>query len=98
MKLAVTFHPDRHQDPDLIAEAGEQFKLIKTAYETLMDEEKRELYDMYGPEGIKFGWQLVKKYPTVEEVEKDPITLIAIDEKGIREMEENRRGIAQAEH
>jgi len=48
-KLALQFHPDRNKEPD----AAEQFKKISEAYETLIDEEKRGIYNKYGENGIK---------------------------------------------
>ncbi len=42
-------HPDVNKDPN--AEA--QFKELGKAYETLMDDDKRALYDRYGEDGLK---------------------------------------------
>jgi len=44
-KLARTHHPDRGGDE-------EKFKEIQKAYETLGNEEKRQLYDRYGEKGV----------------------------------------------
>ncbi len=49
--LAVKFHPDKNPSP----EAGEKFKEISAAYEVLSDQQKREMYDQYGEEGLKAG-------------------------------------------
>lgn len=71
--LAVAYHPDTHSasgDADLVAEAKEKFTLIKTAYETLIDEKKRTLYDLYGAEGVQAGWELATKHQTIEEMLK----------------------------
>lgn len=48
-KLARKCHPDVCKDKD----AEEKFKELGKAYETLMDDEKRSLYDRYGEEGLK---------------------------------------------
>ena len=45
-KLAIKFHPDKNKSP----KAEEAFKKIATAYQTLIDPKKRELFDKYGSE------------------------------------------------
>merc|ERR1719378_974457 len=42
-------HPDRNPD------RADDFKKLQEVYEVLKDEKKREVYDSYGPEGIKEG-------------------------------------------
>jgi DnaJ family protein A protein 2 len=48
-KLAKTHHPDKNP------ETAEKFKEISFAYQVLTDENKRQIYDMYGLEGLKEG-------------------------------------------
>ena len=48
-KKARQYHPDVNKAPD----AEEKFKELGKAYETLMDAQKREMYDRYGEEGLK---------------------------------------------
>jgi len=50
-RLAKKYHPDLN--PDNREEAEEKFKEISEAYEVLMDDKKREIYDKYGEEGLK---------------------------------------------
>ena len=50
-RLAKKYHPDLN--PDNREEAEEKFKEISEAYEVLMDDKKREIYDRYGEEGLK---------------------------------------------
>ncbi len=50
-KLAKKYHPDLN--PNNREEAEEKFKEISEAYEVLMDDKKREIYDKYGEEGLK---------------------------------------------
>ncbi|HEX2733807.1 MAG TPA: J domain-containing protein [Polyangiaceae bacterium] len=52
-KLAVQWHPDRNQDkPD----AEERFKSLNSAYSVLSDAKKRSLYDEFGEEGLREGF------------------------------------------
>ncbi|KAJ8907356.1 hypothetical protein NDN08_007470 [Rhodosorus marinus] len=49
-KLARIYHPDRNPKDK---NAQKKFQEITTAYEVLSDDKKKEIYDMYGEEGLK---------------------------------------------
>jgi molecular chaperone DnaJ len=48
-RLAIKYHPDKNPG-DKVAE--DRFKKISEAYQVLADEEKRQLYDLYGDAGL----------------------------------------------
>lgn len=52
-KLARKWHPDINPGNK---EAEEQFKKVSQAYECLRDEKKRKIYDEFGEEGLKSGF------------------------------------------
>lgn len=49
-KMAMKYHPDKNQGDQ---EAEENFKIINEAYQVLNDDEKRQLYDRYGKQGLE---------------------------------------------
>jgi len=67
--LARIFHPDHHQGGHR-EEAEKKFVQINFAYQVLMDDEQRAVYDIYGLEAIKSNAckELVRRYPTTDEV------------------------------
>ncbi|PVU90580.1 hypothetical protein BB559_000710 [Furculomyces boomerangus] len=53
-KMALKWHPDRHQGPDK-DQAEKKFKEVSEAFEVLNDKQKRAVYDQYGEEALKSG-------------------------------------------
>lgn len=51
-KQALKFHPDKNPGDK---EAERKFKEISEAYEVLGDENKRHMYDQYGPDALRAG-------------------------------------------
>ena len=49
-KMAMKYHPDRNPGDK---EAEESFKEAAEAYEVLRDNDKRQIYDQYGHDGLK---------------------------------------------
>lgn len=49
--LARKWHPDKN--PENKEEAEQKFREVSSAYEVLIDPEKRKVYDRYGEEGLK---------------------------------------------
>ncbi|RZS09415.1 hypothetical protein BHM03_00040489 [Ensete ventricosum] len=58
LNLSGVAHPDKHLDPELKDAATENFRQIVEAYDVLNNEEKRQIYDIYGMEGLKSGLEL----------------------------------------
>ncbi|KAJ5672810.1 hypothetical protein N7507_001937 [Penicillium longicatenatum] len=53
--LSLSFHPDK-QPPHLREAAKRHFTQIQEAYDTLIDPQKRTVYDLLGAEGVKQEW------------------------------------------
>ncbi|KAL3571057.1 hypothetical protein D5086_028306 [Populus alba] len=53
-RLAMIWHPDKNPTAKR-TEAEAKFKQISEAYDVLSDPQKRQIYDLYGEEGLKSG-------------------------------------------
>lgn len=47
-RLSLTYHPDKHTDPDQKKWAENIFNKVKTAYNVLSDSHQRAIYDTLG--------------------------------------------------
>ncbi|XP_020300755.1 dnaJ homolog subfamily B member 6-like isoform X2 [Pseudomyrmex gracilis] len=52
-KLALKWHPDKN--PENLEEANKRFKEISEAYEVLIDDKKRRVYDQFGKDGLEMN-------------------------------------------
>ncbi|XP_042520788.1 chaperone protein dnaJ 13 [Macadamia integrifolia] len=68
---AQVYHPDKYQSPQMKDIATENFQRICEAYEILTDEHKRQIYDIYGMEGLTSGLELGTKLNQAEEIKKE---------------------------
>lgn len=53
--LSLSFHPDK-QPEHLRGAAREQYAKLQRAYATLLDPQKRVVYDLLGEEGVRSEW------------------------------------------
>ncbi|CAN4077967.1 unnamed protein product [Withania somnifera] len=68
---AQIYHPDKYQATEMKEIATENFQRICVAYEILSDETKRQIYDIYGMEGINSGLELGTKLNKAEEIKEE---------------------------
>ncbi|KAK3039469.1 hypothetical protein RJ639_028051 [Escallonia herrerae] len=68
---AQVYHPDKFQSPLMKETATENFQRICEAYEILSDEYKRQIYDIYGMEGLTSGLELGPKLNRAEEIKEE---------------------------
>ena len=53
-KMAMKYHPDKN--PETPTEAAFKFQKIGEAYDVLSDKERQALFDRYGYEGLRNGF------------------------------------------
>ncbi|KAK9984683.1 hypothetical protein SO802_034208 [Lithocarpus litseifolius] len=68
---AQIYHPDKYQELHMKDIATENFQRICEAYEILSDVNKRQIYDIYGMEGLTSGLELGPKLNKVEELKEE---------------------------
>lgn len=71
-RLCMLYHPDKHRDPELKAQAERLFTLVHQAYEVLSDAQTRAIYDIYGKRGLEMeGWEVVERRRTPAEIREE---------------------------
>ncbi|CAN1333537.1 Chaperone protein dnaJ 13 [Linum perenne] len=68
---AQVYHPDKYQDNQMKETATVNFQRICQAYEVLSDETKRQIYDIYGMEGVAAGLELATRTNKLEELKEE---------------------------
>lgn len=68
---AQAYHPDKYQNPLMKDVATENFQRVCEAYEILSDPNKRQVYDIYGMEGLKSGLELGSRLDRAEEIKAE---------------------------
>lgn len=72
--------------------ATRSFQRIREAYEILSDERKRQIYDLYGMEGLTSGLELGSKLKSRDEVKSEFERLQQHQEERRREAHVHHRG------
>lgn len=81
--LTRSFHPDKQ--PAHLHEAAERyFDRIQTAYETLVDPQKRVVYDLLGAEGVRQEWSRGGTMGQSGEAERRQLGVRAMNPKEFR--------------
>lgn len=84
---AQVYHPDKYQDLHMKEVATQNFQRICEAYEILSDETKRQIYDIYGMEGLTSGLELGPRLSKVEEIKEEL--------ERLRRMKEQEKSLSQ---
>lgn len=90
--LAKTFHPDKHQDESLQQAASQSFNRLNEAYSILSDPGKREVYDIYGMEGLKSGLEVGSTVNSREDLREQWENFRAKEKRKLTEQNVNYSG------
>eukprot|EP00878_Enallax_costatus_P026728 GHUV01028714.1.p1 GENE.GHUV01028714.1~~GHUV01028714.1.p1 ORF type:complete len:136 (+),score=37.58 GHUV01028714.1:80-487(+) len=93
--LAQVFHPDKHQDDELRDKAQEAFAKLQEAYEVLSDPQKRDVYDIYGKEGLAAGLSVGTKLKHTEDLKREWEEFKARQRRAREEATAQHRGVYQ---
>ncbi|KAL4442759.1 hypothetical protein ABPG77_006753 [Micractinium sp. CCAP 211/92] len=94
-QLATTLHPDKVANAAYHDEAALLFTRIQEAYEVLSDPQQRDIYDVYGKEGLAAGLQLGDKLKTRDELRAEWEAFQKQQKKAELEASVNYRGVYQ---
>jgi uncharacterized membrane protein YsdA (DUF1294 family) len=83
-RLVLRYHPDRNRSPDAEAKLRE----IKEAYDILVNDRKRRLYDMYGFEGLSLGGGFFRWARPAEQQQR---TASGVGAEGVRARVDGRK-------
>jgi DnaJ family protein C protein 11 len=92
-QLATTLHPDKVANSAQHDEAATLFTQIQEAYEILSDPQKRDIYDVYGKEGLTAGLQLGDRLKTRDELRAEWEAFQKKQKKEALEASVNYRGV-----
>lgn len=92
-QLATTLHPDKVADPAQHDEAAVLFTRIQQAYEVLSDPQKRDIYDVYGKEGLAAGLEVGERLKSRDELRAEWEAFQKQQKKEVLEASVNYRGV-----
>ncbi|EIE26180.1 DnaJ-domain-containing protein, partial [Coccomyxa subellipsoidea C-169] len=88
-QLAQAYHPDKHTDASLQAHASANFTRLQEAYEVLGNPDRRQVYDIYGKEGLSAGLEVGSTLKSTDELRQEWESFKA---KQVLEMQVSHRG------
>ncbi|EFN53601.1 hypothetical protein CHLNCDRAFT_58555 [Chlorella variabilis] len=92
-QLATTLHPDKVANTAHHDEAATLFTRIQEAYEVLSDPQKRDIYDVYGKEGLTAGLEVGDRLKTRDELRAEWEAFQTKQKKEALEASVNYRGV-----
>jgi DnaJ family protein C protein 11 len=91
-QLAATYHPDKARDPAAREDATRAFARLQDAYAVLSDPARRDVYDVYGAEGLAAGMELSGPARPREEMRAEFEAFRAAQRRDRLEASVNHRG------
>ena len=91
--MTTQIKKDKHASEELRAQAQAAFARLQEAYEVLSDPKKRDVYDVYGREGLSAGLEVGPKLRGVEELRAEWAAFKARQAAVADEALSNHRGL-----